>query len=246
MTRNDRYSCDHIQFFPPPVKLLDPESKTESRNVFKQSVPLILVGMAIILLSTGFKVIWNAYDEWDRAEALAATKPDRALDHYERVIHWYVPFLSLSDDAAKKMWAYALNYEAQGNIEKALSTYRVLRGTFYAARSLYTPSQDWILRCNEKIAGLMASKPAYSETERKKSYDERKAEYMELLSLEKPPHPEWALLTEVGFFGWVACAFIFIFKGFTASGTFQTRPALRWAGGWLVCYGLWVWGLFRV
>ena len=98
----------------------------------------------------------------------------------------------------------------------------------------------------EKIAGLMASKPGYSEADRKKSYDARKAEYLKLLSREKSPHAEWALLTEIGFLGWVTCAFIFIFKGFTATGAFQSRPALRWAGGWLVCYGLWIWGLFRV
>ena len=228
------------------VKRLDPESKTRPRNTFGLSVPLILVSMVVVLLSTGFKIIWNAYDEWNQAETLATTKPDRAFDHYERVIHWHVPFLSLSDDAAENMWAYALNYEKQGSTEKALNAYRVLRGAFYAARSLYTPGQDWIVRCNEKIAGLMASKPAYSATDQKKSFEERKTEYLKLLSREKPPHPQWALLTEIGFIGWVACAFIFIFKGFTASGKFQTRPALRWAGGWLVCYSLWIWGLFRV
>lgn len=202
--------------------------------------------MLVVVLSTAFKVIWNATDEWNRAEALAATQPERALDHYERVIHWHVPFLSLSDDAAEKMWEAALAYEQQGNIEKALNTYRILRGAFYAARSVYTPGKDWILRCNEKIAGLMASKPAYSEPEQKKSFDERKTEYLELLSREKSPHPEWALVTEIGFWGWVACAFVFIFKGFSPAGAFHAQPALRWAGGWLVCYGLWIWGLFRV
>jgi len=225
---------------------LDPESKTTTGNAFDRSVPLILVGMVVVLLSTGLKVIWSAYDEWNHAEFLVTKQPERALEHYERVIHWHVPFLSLSDDAAEKMWAYALNYEEQGNIEKALNTYRVLRGAFYAARSLYTPGKDWIVRCNEKIATLMASKPAYSKTEQKKSFEERKAEYLQLLSREKSPHAEWALLTEVGFFGWVTCAFIFILKGFTATGAFQTRPALRWAGGWLVCYVLWIWGMFRV
>lgn len=200
----------------------------------------------VVLLSTGFKIIWSSYDEWNLAETLAATQPEKALDHYERVIHWHVPFLSLSDDAAEKMWAYALNYEKQGNIEKALNTYRILRGAFYAARSFYTPGKDWILRCNEKIADLMASKTAYSKAEQKKSYEERKEEYLKLLSREKPPHPEWALLTEASFVGWVFCAFTFIFKGFTATGAFQNRSAMRWAGGWLVCYGVWVWGLFRV
>ena len=225
---------------------MDPELKTPIRNAFESPVRWVLTAMAVVLLSTSLKVIWNAYDEWNHAEALAATKPERALEHYERVIHWHVPFLSLSNDAAEKMWSYALNYEQQGNTEKALNTYRVLRGAFYAARSLYTPGKDWILRCNEKIAGLMASKPADSKAEQKKSFDERKAEYLQLLSRKKPPHPEWALLTELSFFGWILCSFIFILKGFTATGTFQSRPALRWAGGWLVCYGIWIWGLFRV
>ena len=171
-------------------------------------------------------MIWNAYDEWNHAETLAATKPERALEHYERVIHWHVPFLSLSDDAAGKMWTYALNYEKQGNIEKALNTYRILRGAFYAARSLYTPGQDWILRCNEKIAGLMASKPADTEAEQKKSYDERKAEYLQLLSREKPPHPEWALLTELSFIGWVLWCIHFYFKGIHRQRSFSDSSCL--------------------
>ena len=223
-----------------------PETASLNKNRWENPVGWVVLAMAVVVVSTGLKIVWNANDEWNHAQALESTDPDQAMEHYERVIHWHVPFLSLSDDAAEKMWGYALNYEKQGDVEKALNTYRVLRGAFYAARSLYTPGKDWIARCNEKIAGLMASKPAYSAAERKKSYDARKTEYLKLLSREKSPHPEWALLTEIGFFGWVACAFIFIFKGFTATGAFQARPALRWAGGWLACYSLWIWGLFRV
>ncbi len=206
----------------------------------------IALAMVLVVLSTGIKIIWNAYDEWDRAQTLETTAPDKAMEHYERVIHWHVPFLSLSDEAAQKMWDYAADREQQGDVEQALNTLRILRGAFYAARSFYTPGQDWIVRCNEKIAALMASKPGYSAADRNKSYDERQAEYLELLSRERPPHAGWAVLTEIGFGGWVACAFLFIFKGFSPKGAFQTRSALRWAGGWLACYGLWIWGMFRV
>jgi hypothetical protein len=222
------------------------ESKPETNNALERSIPLIAAAMVVVILSTGIKVVWNAQDEWNRAEALSATDPIRAMEHYEHVIHWHVPFLSLSDDAAEKMWAYAEDREQQGDTEQALNTYRVLRGAFYAARSLYTPGKDWIIRCNEKIAALMAAKPAYSEAERKKSFEERKSKNLELLSREKSPHAEWALLTEIGFWGWMTCVFIFIFKAFTPAGAFLARPALYWAGGWGVCYALWVWGLFRV
>ncbi|NIQ02694.1 MAG: hypothetical protein GWM98_22000 [Nitrospinaceae bacterium] len=202
--------------------------------------------MVAVIVSTGGKIAWNAYDEWDRAESLAASQPAQALEHYERVIHWHVPFLPLSHRAAERMWAQAERYEAAGDPENAINTYRVLRGAFYAARSFYTPGKEWIARCNEKIAGLMASRPAYSQEEQGKSVEQRKAEYLALLSEEKPPYPAWALLTEVGFFGWVACAFLFILQGFNPAGGFQTRLALRWAAGWGMFYGLWIWGLFRV
>ena len=78
----------------------DSETLSLKKNFFGNPVPWILVGMAVVVLSTGFKIIWNAYDEWNRAETLAATDPDQAMEHYERVIHWHVPFLSLSGDAA--------------------------------------------------------------------------------------------------------------------------------------------------
>lgn len=227
---------------------MTPHSETASmnKNSWESPASWVVLAMVVVVLSTGIKIVWNAYGEWNRAQALENTDPDQAMEHYERVIHWHVPFLSLSDQAAEKMWDYAADREQQGDVEQALNTLRVLRGAFYAARSFYTPGRDWIGRCNEKIAALMASKPAYSETDRNKSYDERQAEYLELLSRERPPHAGWAVLTEIGFWGWVACAFLFIFKGFSPKGAFQTRPALRWAGGWLACYGLWIWGLFRV
>ncbi len=224
----------------------DPETASMNKNDWNNPASWIVLAMTVVILSTGLKIVWNAYDEWNRAEALAAADPPRAMEHYERVIHWHVPFLSLSGKAAEKMWDYAADREQQGDIEQALNTLRILRGAFYAARSFYTPGHDWIVRCNEKIAALMASKPAYSPADRNKSYDERKAEILEMLSRERSPHAGWAVLTEIGFWGWVACAFLFIFKGFTPKGAFQSRPAVRWASGWLVCYGLWIWGLFRV
>ena len=223
-----------------------PETASLNKNRWENPVGWVVLAMAVVVVSTGLKIVWNANDEWNHAQALESTDPDQAMEHYERVIHWHVPFLSLSDEAAEKMWGYASDREQQGDIEQALNTLRVLRGAFYAARSFYTPGQDWIVRCNKKIAALMASKPAYSPAGRNKSYDERQAEVLEMLSRERSPHAGWAVLTEIGFWGWVACAFLFIFKGFTPKGALQSRPALRWAGGWLVCYGLWVWGLFRV
>ena len=65
------------------------------------------------------------------------------------------------------------SYVQKNDSENALNAYRLLRGAFYSVRSFYTPGKFWILRCNEKIAVLMAKQPATSESEKTKTYEER-------------------------------------------------------------------------
>jgi hypothetical protein len=113
-------------------------------------------------------------------------------------------------------------------------------------RSFYTPGQEWITRCNDRIATLMAAKPATLEAERSKSFEQRKTEIIQVLSRERSPVTSWSVITEIGFFGWVACGFLFIIRAITRTGSFKKRPALVWGGGFVLCYGLWVLGMFNV
>ena len=84
-------------------------------------------------------------------EHLAKKELSMAVTHYERALHWFLPFSQTPYQAAEKLWGIA-----EDQYVEALKTYRILRSAFYSVRSFYTPGENWIHLCNEKIAHLMA------------------------------------------------------------------------------------------
>ena len=216
----------------------------------KTSASLIWVGFFTILffgLSTIFKVYISAKSEFQKGEEFFAQENSQeAVVHFERVIRWYIPGLTLQDRAAQKIWGIAENYETNHDSERAINTYRILRSGFYSTRSLYTPGREWIERCNEKIAEMMAKKTPTLEVESAKPFSQRKSEYLSVLSAEKHPYPFWSLLAVTGFLGWAGCAAMFIAKGITKSGQIITRQAMYWTGGFLLSYSFWVLGMIYV
>lgn len=212
----------------------------------KATVLTILTAIFLLLAGTTLKVYLSASSELDSAERLAIDNNlSDAVVHFERSIRWYLPGLHLQDRAAEGLWKIGLEYESRSDTENALSAYRLLRGGIYATRSFYTPAQDWIHRCNEKIAFLMAVKAPPNSTGGNKSLEQRTQEFLLLLTAEKSPSAPWALLAVAGFFGWVICCFFFIARGLTKTGVFQTGPALLWGGGFILFYGLWILGLYN-
>ncbi len=213
---------------------------------FRIPVPLILVLGLFLIISTVGKIYFNSKHELRLAEeSISKNNPADAMTHYVRSIQWFVPGLNLQDRAAQGLWKVALNYEAETDSENALNAYRLLRGAFYSVRSFYTPGKSWVLRCNEKIAVLMAQQPATSESEKSKTYEERLSANWKLLNDEKPPRPFWAMLAVCGFFGWIGSALFFIMNAMTKSGEIRSRPALIWSFSFIVFYGLWILGLFK-
>ena len=77
-----------------------------------------------------------------------------AVAGYESAIHMYIPDHPTIELAARQLWAIAELNERQGDIHRALIAYRALRSSFYAVKWLKTPGQDWITRCDSKIAVL--------------------------------------------------------------------------------------------
>ncbi len=203
--------------------------------------------IGILLVTTVIKIYSSAHDEFRLAEQLAGEKKyAEAVPHYERAIHWYLPGLDVTDRAAAGLWRIAEAHEAAGEPQQALDAYRLLRSAFYSTRSVFTPGKHWIAKCNEKIAALMAKAPPSSPSEQELTFEQRKAQNLSRLSEERSPRPGWAVLAEVGFFGWVLCAVLFIVLAVTKSGALKPRPGWALTGGFVVFYALWIWGLFRV
>ncbi len=204
----------------------------------------IALALLILSLATIGKVCLNALAELQQGEeAFAQQNYSQAVTHYERSIQWFLPMVSIQDRAASGLWETASIYEMNGEVQKAINAYRLLRSAFYSTRSFYTPGRDWIKRCNEKISTLTAKLPPSAPNDKNKTFAERKSEAISVLNEPKPPNTAWAFLGVCGFFGWISCAVLFLFRGMTKSGGLQPRPAIFWGTGFIIFYSFWVLGL---
>ena len=114
----------------------------------------IIIVLSLLLFFAG--TWWRMQSQFQLGEA-ALTRGDftGALAGYESAIHMYIPFHPTIDKAAQKLWQLGEIAERQGDIGRALIAYRALRSAFYADRWLSQPGEDWIGRCDRKIAGLV-------------------------------------------------------------------------------------------
>jgi hypothetical protein len=206
----------------------------------------IIAGFAILTLLMIFKIYLNGNEELSKAEELfSKNNYPQATTHYERAIQWNIPGSSTPTLAAERLWSISLFYESKNLTDEALKTCRLLRGAFYSTRSFFTPGEKWINLCNEKISHWMASKPDMIN-KTPLSFENRKSRFLKNLQADRPPFTFWAILTEVGFFGWVACTALFLIKAITPTADLKPKPAIIYSTAFLLFYAIWILGMFNV
>ncbi|MEK9629229.1 MAG: hypothetical protein VW455_09440 [Nitrospinota bacterium] len=204
----------------------------------------ILIGFILLISLTILKIYFKGKEELTIADEFFNKKNHtQAIVHYERAIKWYVPGTDTATLAAEKFWSIILFYESANLKEDAIKSCRLLRGAFYSTRSFWLPGKTWIDLCNDKIAHWMAAKQG---SENENSYEKRKNKFKKDLKSERPPSTHGSLLTEIGFFGWVICAILFLFKAVTPTAELKRRPAIIFSAAFLLFYGVWVFGMFKV
>jgi hypothetical protein len=116
----------------------------------------------LVIATLAFLLIWGNtwYRQWQQfnkgEEALEGNDLIAAIAGYESAIHMYTPFSPLVESSAVKLWKITQWCETRGDLVRALIACRSLRSSFYATRGLYQPGQEWIDRCDAKIAALLA------------------------------------------------------------------------------------------
>ncbi len=213
---------------------------------FKTIASYILAALLILIVLTCVKIIKTSKNEFLLAENYHAKSEHlQAITHYERALHWFLPFSQTPHLAAEKLWAIAEYYQTQNQIAEALKTYRILRSAFYSIRSITTPGENWIHRCNDKIAHLMALNFLNSQETPNADFAEKKSQYLVLLEANRPPFTFPSLMTELGFFGWVSSILLFLFKALSPQGNIQKSPSIVFGSTFLIFYSIWIWGLFN-
>jgi tetratricopeptide (TPR) repeat protein len=123
----------------------------QAKSIIVNSIVITLVSLLIFFAST----LWRMTSQFNQGEA-ALRRGDftAAVAGFESALHMYIPFHPTIEKAAQRLWQIGENNEKLGDINRALITYRSLRSSFYADHWLVTPGQNWIKRCDKKIAVL--------------------------------------------------------------------------------------------
>jgi len=212
----------------------------------KNNIYTVIIIASIMLAMVIVKAYYRSAKEFNMGEdAFKKQEFNMAITHFERSIHWYTPFNKHVSGSAERLWEIGEIAEKKGDPSLALLAYRSLRSSFYAVRSFYTPHKEWINRCDEKISTLVASQETTFESEKKKSFAQRKAESLKLLKTNRAPHVGWSIFLEVGFVGWVSCTIMFILKVFTGENGFNGRKALFWGPSIILFYAMWIIGMMK-
>ena len=206
----------------------------------------LLVALTLLLVFTCVKIATTSKKEFVLAEEhLAKNELSKSITHYERALHWFLPFSKTPYLAAEKLWSIDQKLQNQNKNAEALKTYRILRSSFYSVRSTYTPGKKWIDLCNEKIAHLMAVNFTDSKENQKATFAEKKSQYLILLEEDRTPFTFPSIMSEIGFFGWVSSILLFIFKALSPQGHVKKRPAMFFVSSFIVFYCIWIWGLLN-
>lgn len=112
-----------------------------------------VVALLMIVADTGYRQ-WNQFQKGERA--LAAGEAIAAIAGYESAIHMYIPGSPLIGRSAERLWHMGEAFERQGDLERALISFRSLRSSFYATKWIVQPGTEWIARCDAKIGPLSA------------------------------------------------------------------------------------------
>jgi hypothetical protein len=200
----------------------------------------------LIFLSLFLKVYLSSRMEYYQAQnAFQQREYHKAISHYTRSILWYTPFSKYVSISVAKLWQIGNLAETQNNIDLALEAYESLRSSLYGVRSFYTPYQEWINKCNQKISSLVAAKGPTVQRDKDKSYAQRKTKYLHLLEKDAAPDIVWSLILETGLIGWVGATIGFIFLAFSREGALHNRKALFWGSLIIIFYLLWIIGMLK-
>jgi hypothetical protein len=209
----------------------------------------VLKGMIIVLIF--FFLIGGEVFSIQRSHFLSAEKYysvanwKLAIREYDAAMHFYTPWSPYIEKSAERLWHIGEMLEKQDSPDWAVTAYSSIRSSFFASRSLYTPGTDWIRLCSGKIADLDV-KMLIKEGSLKP--DEAAAEKKRLLyvmTTDRAPAPQWSLLAEAGFLGWLSSVFFIIISGFNEDGKIRPKIVLYGIPAFIITFAVWVISLLK-
>ncbi len=205
----------------------------------------VLAAVAVVLAAVWVRVFTGARAELAAAQAAeAAGDRSAALTHHQYAMRWYTPFAAAPEASAAALRRLAEEARAAGDTATELSALHHLRGGIRSTRSLHSPFGDRAAEVDARLAELMADAELAAGLGDGRDRDALVAEHARLLALDPTPAPALALAATLGFLGWVAAAFGFLFRGLDADLRLVQPSARRWMVAFVSSFGVWMLGLW--
>lgn len=197
----------------------------------------------VVILVLSVKVLGSSRAELREADrARQSGELEIAVSHYRRAARWYLPIQPFADEALDRLLEIGDEAEASGDRVLALASFRSVRAAIMSSRSAWIPDGERLARADARIAALMASGevPAVDAA---LSEDERAALYLAMLEEDRDPVLGWALLALLGFFSWVAGAYLVFTRALDQDDHFVDGELKKWGTLFVVGMGLFALGL---
>jgi len=209
----------------------------------------VVIGFGVFILFLVLvyaKVVINARNECQEGDKFYRAKDyTQAILHFNRAIHWYSPRSKSVTNSIQALWKIGTQAEDQGNSDLALDAFQSITSSLYSARSFYTPRQEWIAKCEDRIATIRAKQEEARSPNKGIPFETRKEGILKILRMKTEPNVFWSIIVEVGFLGWIGCAIGFILRVFIGEKGFNSKRAVFWGVLILFFYTLWIVAMLR-
>jgi len=204
--------------------------------MIKKTGLVILIIFSVLVL----RVLYLQISHYLEGEEYLAQKNYKlAMREFDTSMHFYLPFSPYIERSKERLWAIGEHFEKEGKPDWALLAYSSIRSAFYASRSLYTPGKDEIKRCDEKIASLNVKILLSEGSIKEEDSEAEKEKHLYVMRTDRSPEPLWAILVELGFFGWIGSVIYTIYR-------FDSRKNILYgAVSFGVFFILWIFSLLN-
>jgi len=148
-------------------------------------------------------------------------------------------------NSIQALWEIGTNAENQGDSDLALDAFQSITSSLYSTRSFYTPHQEWIAKCEDRIAAIRAKQEEVRSPNQGIPFEKRKEEALKILRMKTAPDVFWSMMVEVGFLGWIGCVIGFILRVFIGNKGFNSKRAVFWGVLIIFFYALWIAAMLR-
>ena len=212
-------------------------------------IKYLLKGMIIALLFfflIGGKVFFMQRSHFLSAEQYYSEANWKlAIREYDAAMHFYTPVSPYIEKSAERLWHIGEILEKQGSPDWAVMAYSSIRSSFFASRSLFTPGTDWIRLCSGKIADLDVNMLIREGSLKAGEGDAEKKRLLYVMTADRAPAPQWSLLAEAGFLGWISSVFFIIISGFNEDGKIRPKIVLYGIPAFIITFAVWVTSLLK-